>query len=109
MSAAEASVITEAWNTVLFDKFCRFRHLLVDGLSRHSDAALDRAAYAPGERVLDIGCGFGDSTLRIARAVAPNGEAVGMDCAANFIRACEADASTGARCRGGDIGFNARA
>jgi ubiquinone/menaquinone biosynthesis C-methylase UbiE len=92
VSAAEASVITEAWNTVLFDKFCRFRHLLVDGLSRHSDAALDRAAYARGAHVLDIGCGFGDSTLRIARAVAPNGEAVGMDCAANFIRACEADA-----------------
>lgn len=92
MSAAEASVITEAWNTVLFDKFVRFRHLLVEGLSRHSDAALDRAAYTPGMRVLDVGCGFGDSTLRIARAVAPHGEAVGMDCAANFIRACEHDA-----------------
>jgi len=92
MSATEESVIVQAWNTVLFDKFVRFRHLLVDGLSQHSDAALARRAYAPGQRVLDLGCGFGDSTLRIARSVGPAGEAVGMDCAENFIRECVIDA-----------------
>ncbi|HEY6985729.1 MAG TPA: methyltransferase domain-containing protein [Rhodanobacteraceae bacterium] len=92
MSVGEESVITQAWNTVLFDKFMRFRHLIVDGLAQHSDAALSRRAHAPGQRVLDIGCGFGDSTLRIARSVGPGGEAVGMDCAGNFIRECELDA-----------------
>jgi ubiquinone/menaquinone biosynthesis C-methylase UbiE len=92
MSAVEESVIIQAWNTVLFDKFLRFRHLIVDGLANHSNAALSRKAYAQGERVLDIGCGFGDSTLRIAASVGPNGEAVGMDCAERFIEACEADA-----------------
>ncbi|HEX5124158.1 MAG TPA: class I SAM-dependent methyltransferase [Rhodanobacteraceae bacterium] len=92
MSAVEESVITQAWNTVLFDKFIRFRHLLVDGLAQHSDAALDRRSFARGEHVLDVGCGFGDSTLRIARSVGPAGEAVGMDCAANFIGECEKDA-----------------
>ena len=81
MSAVEESVITQAWNTVLFDKFFRFRHLIVDGLANHSNAALARKAYARGERVLDIGCGFGDSTIRIAGSVGPGGEAVGMDCA----------------------------
>ena len=86
------SVIVQAWNTVLFDKFCRFRHLLVDGLSQHSDAVLRRTGYAAGARVLDIGCGFGDTTLRIARSVGDFGEAVGMDCAENFIRASQADA-----------------
>jgi ubiquinone/menaquinone biosynthesis C-methylase UbiE len=91
MSTAE-SIIVQAWNTVLFDKFCRFRHLLVDGLSQHSDAVLERCHYPPGARVLDVGCGFGDTTLRIARSVGSSGEAVGMDCAENFIRASEADA-----------------
>jgi len=91
-TASDNSVIIEAWNTVLFEKFCRFRHLLVDGLSQHSDAALARCGFAPGMRVLDVGCGFGDTTLRIARSVGPDGEAVGMDCAENFIRLCEADA-----------------
>jgi ubiquinone/menaquinone biosynthesis C-methylase UbiE len=87
---SDNSVIVEAWNTVLYDKFCRFRHLLVDGLSQHSDAALERCGYRDGERVLDIGCGFGDSTVRIARSVGPRGQATGIDCAANFIRDAEA-------------------
>src|SRR4249920_3567236 len=86
-STVSDSVIVQAWNTVLFDKFVRFRHLLVDGLSQHSEAALERCAYPGGARVLDIGCGFGDTTLRIARFVGPSGAAVGLDCAANFIEA----------------------
>jgi len=84
--------IIEAWNTVLFAKFCRFKHLLVDGLSQHSDAALERCQYRKGARVLDVGCGFGDSTLYIAGRVGPTGEAVGVDCAENFIRSAEAEA-----------------
>ena len=47
-------VIVEAWNTVLFEKFFRFKHLIVDGLSLHSDAALERCQYGPGQRVLDV-------------------------------------------------------
>ena len=34
--------------------------------------------------MLDIGFGFGDTTRRIAAQVAPNGKAVGVDCAKNF-------------------------
>jgi ubiquinone/menaquinone biosynthesis C-methylase UbiE len=86
------AVIIEAWNTVLFEKFCRFRHLLVEGLSQHSEAALTRCGFGRGMRVLDVGCGFGDTTLRIARSVGPEGTAVGMDCAENFIELCERDA-----------------
>lgn len=89
---SDNSIIVKAWNTILYDKFCRFRHLLVDGLARHSDAALERTRYAAGDRVLDIGCGFGDSTLRIARAVGPGGAAVGVDCAENFVRSAQMDA-----------------
>jgi len=85
-------VIIEAWNTVLFEKFCRFKHLLVDGLSQHSNAAFERCRHPEGARVLDVGCGFGDSTLRIAASVGPSGEAVGVDCAENFVRAAENEA-----------------
>jgi ubiquinone/menaquinone biosynthesis C-methylase UbiE len=83
--AVANNVIVEAWNTILYEKFCRFRYVLTDGLSGHSDEALRRQPYAPGTRVLDIGCGFGDTTLQIARQVAPAGQAVGVDCAKNFI------------------------
>lgn len=88
------AIIVEAWNTVLYNKFCRFKHLLVDGLSQHSNAAFERCRHAEGDRVLDVGCGFGDSTRRIAKQVGPEGEAVGMDCASNFIRDAEAEART---------------
>ena len=67
----ENDIVIAAWNTVLFDKFCRFKHLLIDGLSAHSDVALARNSYPEGARVLDVGCGFGDSTRLIARRVSP--------------------------------------
>lgn len=37
------------------------------------------AALAPGEVVLDLGCGGGIDTLLAARAVAPGGRAIGLD------------------------------
>lgn len=82
-------IIIEAWNTVLFEKFCRFKHLLVEGLSQHSNAAFERCQFPLGARVLDVGCGFGDSTRRIAQQVGSTGEAIGVDCAENFVRAAE--------------------
>lgn len=82
----------EAWNGVLFDKFARFRHTLTDGLAVHGDAALARHPPAPGARVLDVGCGFGDTTLAIARQVGPAGAAVGVDAAPRFIESAVADA-----------------
>ena len=92
------SVIIKAWNTVLFDKFCRFRHLVVHGLSRHSEVAFERCAYPAGARLLDIGCGFGDTTVALAERVGPSGEAVGVDCAECFIEASRATAAqAGAR------------
>lgn len=40
---------------------------------------LTRAAIAPGEHVLDIGCGAGDSTLAAAECAGPRGRATGLD------------------------------
>jgi len=86
-------VVVEAWNTVLYDKFVRFKHLLVAGLAGHSDEVLRRNTYPAGARVLDVGCGFGDSTIRIAQLVGPGGEALGVDCAENFVRAAQREAA----------------
>ncbi|MBR0872444.1 methyltransferase domain-containing protein [Bradyrhizobium tropiciagri] len=43
------------------------------------DLLLDRARPAPGERVLDVGCGSGASTIAFARKVAPTGHVFGVD------------------------------
>ena len=84
-AGADNSIPIEAWNTVLFEKFCRFRHVLSHGLSGHSDELFRRKPFPAGARVLDVGCGFGDTTRRIAAQVGPGGEAVGVDGAQNFI------------------------
>jgi ubiquinone/menaquinone biosynthesis C-methylase UbiE len=85
------AIVTEAWNTILFDKFCRFRHVATDGLARHSDELLRRHPPRPGARVLDVGCGFGDTTRSIAALLGPNGSARGVDCAENFIESARRD------------------
>lgn len=90
---SDNDIVIEAWNTILYDKFVRFRHLLVAGLSGHSEAVLSRGLFPEGSRVLDVGCGFGDSTQRIAGLVGSGGEAVGVDCAENFIRTATDEAS----------------
>jgi ubiquinone/menaquinone biosynthesis C-methylase UbiE len=89
MSLADApdnAIAIEAWDTVLFEKFRRFRWIMTAGLSVHSDSLLGREPYDPGSRVLDVGCGFGDTTQSIARQVGPEGAAVGVDCAPNFVK-----------------------
>jgi ubiquinone/menaquinone biosynthesis C-methylase UbiE len=85
------AMVIEAWNTILFEKFNRFRELLTSGLRRHGNAALDAADLRPGEVVLDVGCGFGDTTRQIGLAVGPRGRAVGVDCAQSFIHQARLD------------------
>ncbi|MEO7095406.1 MAG: class I SAM-dependent methyltransferase [Polyangiales bacterium] len=82
----------EAWNGVLFDKFVRFRHVLTTGLTNQSDAAMARNPPKVGARVLDVGCGFGDTTITLAKKIGPKGSAVGIDAAARFLEVARADA-----------------
>jgi SAM-dependent methyltransferase len=83
--AAGNAEATEAWSGPLFDRFLQFRELVADGLGAHGEAAM--AAHPPrrGDRVLDIGCGFGDTTRRLADLVGEEGEAVGVDVAGPFV------------------------
>jgi ubiquinone/menaquinone biosynthesis C-methylase UbiE len=83
--AAENAEAREAWNGVLFDRFVAYRHLIVTGLAPHGDRAILREPPEPGDRVLDIGCGFGDSTRTLAQLVGPEGSALGVDVAPRFV------------------------
>ena len=76
----------EFWNTTLVPKFTRFQHIMVEGLGQHSRAAFAKYPVVhPGERVLDVGCGFGDTALLMANRVGSAGKVVGLDCCQAFL------------------------
>jgi SAM-dependent methyltransferase len=88
----------QAWDGPLFDRFVKFRHIVTTGLGAHGDEALRLNPPQEGQRVLDVGCGFGDTTQQIAALVGPDGEAAGVDAAPNFIEAATQEAEeAGAR------------
>jgi SAM-dependent methyltransferase len=90
--AAANREAADAWSGSLFDCFVKFRDLATAGLGAHGDEAM--RAYPPrlGDRVLDLGCGFGDTTQRLAELVGPGGEAVGIDVSEPFVETAQREA-----------------
>ncbi len=91
--AAENAEALEAWNGVLFERFLVFRHLIIGGLTLHGGHAMQAHPPPPGARVLDIGCGFGDTTQQLAQLVGAEGSALGVDVAPRFIDAAREEAA----------------
>ncbi|HKP90460.1 MAG TPA: methyltransferase domain-containing protein [Thermoleophilaceae bacterium] len=89
--SVNAEAIT-AWDGPLFDRFVKFRYVLVAGLGAHGAEALRSVPLQPGQRVLDVGCGFGDTTQTIAERVGESGEAVGVDASERFIETARSEA-----------------
>ncbi len=83
----------EAWNGVLYDRFVAYRHLIVAGIAAHGDEAIRIDPPKPRDRVLDVGCGFGDSTTQLADTVGPESFALGVDVAPRFIETARAEAA----------------
>jgi len=84
-TTAEDSEFVQFWNEVLAPKFTRFRHILVGGLTLHSEAVFPKLPVREGDRVVDVGCGWGDTALELARRVGPRGSVVGIDCCDSFL------------------------
>ena len=91
--AAENLEATEAWNGPLFDVWQSFQAVVVSNAKAHGDAALGDHHPEPGDRVLDIGCGLGDSTVQLAGLVGPDGHAHGVDVAERMVAGAREGAS----------------
>lgn len=70
---------SEYWNGAAGERWARHQAHLDRALGAFGAAALDRLAPRPGERVVDIGCGSGDTALELARRVGPAGAVLGVD------------------------------
>lgn len=51
----------------------------------HAFALWNRAGFAPGQTILDAGCGPGFATLDLARLVGPRGRIIAVDHSARFL------------------------
>lgn len=67
------------WAGDMGEKWNRYLQQFENMIAPIGDAALKLVALQPGERVLDIGCGGGNTTLQLAAQVGARGEAVGLD------------------------------
>ena len=78
MPADNSEQIAE-WNGALGQRWVAMQREIDRIVVPFGDAALIAAAPQPGERVIDIGCGCGDTSIEIARMVGAAGAVVGVD------------------------------
>lgn len=84
------------WNEKAGPIWVVYQERLDRQIGAHGERALEVLAPAPGEHVLDLGCGCGDSSLALARRVAPGGRVLGLDLSEPMLaRAAERAARAG--------------
>ena len=76
----------EYWTGRAGDEWASHPERIDAQLAPIAAAALAAAAFRAGERVLDIGCGAGGTTLDIARRVGPSGSVTGVDLSPQMLK-----------------------
>ncbi len=77
--------LVQFWNDVLGPKLNRFRHILVGGLTHHSEAVIPKLPVRARDRVVDVGCDWGYTAMKLAHMVGPKGSVTGIDCCDLFL------------------------
>lgn len=76
----------EDWTGEVGDRWLAHAKTFESMISPAGQALLDFAAFGVGEKVVDIGCGCGATSLEIADAVGTSGTVLGFDIAPQLIR-----------------------
>jgi ubiquinone/menaquinone biosynthesis C-methylase UbiE len=92
VGAQPRSQYVEFWNSILVPKFVRWRHILVGGLTLHSARIFPSLQVNKADKVIDAGCGFGDTAMELARLVGPTGSVLAIDCCDGFLEYGRRDA-----------------
>ncbi len=75
-----------AWNTVLYERWKSNRKVFVGALTEVTEEVFELFPPPEGGCCIDIGCGFGETTQRLAELVGPGGFALGTDSSPRFIQ-----------------------
>lgn len=73
------------WNEQAGPKWVTLQDFLDPQIRPLGEAAMERLDLQPGQRVLDMGCGCGSTTLELGRRVGPEGEVTGVDISAPML------------------------
>ena len=84
----------QSWNSANAARWLKLRGALSATLAPFGEAALQALQPRQGERALDVGCGFGQTTAELARRT---GDALGVDVSQQFIEIARSEAPPGAR------------
>jgi SAM-dependent methyltransferase len=82
-----------AWDTVLYERWKKNRNVFVGALDGLTEEVFERFPPPTGGRCIDIGCGFGETTQRLAQLVGTGGSALGTDSSPHFIEDARREAA----------------
>ncbi|MDF2901645.1 MAG: SAM-dependent methyltransferase, partial [Phenylobacterium sp.] len=73
------------WNNAAGETWAALQDRLDRQIEPLGLRAIEAGAPQPGERVLDIGCGCGQTSFELARRVGPSGRVLGVDISAPML------------------------
>jgi SAM-dependent methyltransferase len=95
--ASDNSEQIREWNGPLGERWAAEQAEFDKIAAPYGEAAMKAARVKPGERIIDIGSGCGDTSMALATAAGPGGEVLGVDVSAPMLGV--------ARRRAGAAGF----
>lgn len=82
-----------AWDTVLYERWKQNREVFVGALDGVTEDLFELYPPPHGGRCIDVGCGFGETTKRMAELVGDDGFALGTDSSPRFIEDARREAA----------------
>ena len=88
-NVAQFHSVDQATNPAFFAQFMDTSHALATAQS-YKQAIMEQLAIQEGAAILDVGCGTGQDTQDLARAVGPGGRVIGIDSSATMLQEARA-------------------
>lgn len=82
-----------AWDTVLYERWKKNRKVFVGALDGITEELFELFPPPEGGRCIDIGCGFGETSQRLAALVGPEGSVLGTDSSPHFVEDARREAA----------------
>lgn len=82
-----------AWDTVLYERWKKNRKVFVGALDGITEELFEHFPPPEGGRCIDIGCGFGETSQRLAALVGLEGSVLGTDSSPHFVEDARREAA----------------